>query len=156
MKQLFYILSIFLITCSVKAQTVSFSPTSIDVWGTVDKTMKVSVEYKNFEATIIRPYKDFDYISYEGEYMGSYKGWFIGLFYNPIDFDVKSLNIKSGVGLLHRPFPNEIGERLQFTMKLSYRLTDHIGISYSHYSNGFGLWNYFNPGLDNISIAYHF
>jgi len=154
MKQLINIILFVLIAYTASAQQITVSPVSTPMWGTTPWTSSVSISYSDFRVTIVRPIKKFDKLYYKGNHVGSYKGIFLGVSYNPLSLSVNKIDITSGVGIFHRPFPNkDIGQRLYFNIQVSYQITSRISLTYKHRSNGFGIWNKVNPGLDNIGLS---
>lgn len=163
------LLTLFAITAN--AQTISFSPTSIPLWGSIENTMKASIEYKDVELVAVRAmeaYHDrkgspslFPELGIEDsifEEPGEYSGYYFGLFYTPLEVEWKGFTVEGGAGFWSRRFPTKNGTRFNFNLSLSYMISDNFSISFSHISNGFNLLynDKINPGIDHLSIRYHF
>lgn len=143
------ILLTLLIGCSnVYGQSISASPTSTVLWGNSTSTALIDAEYKDVSLVFLHTYKG-QYYHKGGEQIGS----FIGLFYTPISIG-DNLYSKGSIGIFNRKFPNDVGQRLQFRIRVGYKF-GRLGVEYSHQSNGFGVFGNLNPGVDNISIRYY-
>lgn len=152
-----------------KSQTVSFSPTSVPLWGQIEHTAKASVEYKGFELVAVKAMKTmydhygthdmYSNISSQGELFnrpGEYSGYYFGLFYSPLAVEYGNLSANGGVGLWNRKFPTKNGENIHFKVSVAYQVHEHFSVEYEHLSNGFGVINRLNPGIDHFSVTYHF
>lgn len=152
-----------------KSQSVSFSPTSVPLWGQIPSTAKASVEYKDFEIIAVKAMQTmYDYhgtpdmysnINSKGSIFdrpGKYSGYYFGLFYSPLSVEYGNLSANGGVGLWNRRFPTKNGEHIHFKLSASYKIHDNFSVEYEHLSNGFGIINQLNPGIDHFSIKYHF
>lgn len=108
MKTLLLTLTFITVAVTVQAQSVSVSPTSFLAWGRSGSTALAEIEYKNVSLIYLHALKDD--VDYEGN---RYHGGFVGIFYTPITIG-KDLYSKGSVGIFHRQFPTEIGQRLHF------------------------------------------
>lgn len=61
---------------------------------------------------------------------------------------------RAGMIFFERRFPVDIASRAQFLLEASLPI-HRFTISYRHISNGFGLFNEINPGIDTISVKVH-
>jgi len=150
MKQLLVIPLLF-ITISLQAQSITFSPTSVPLWGTALHTPMISIEYNNIK--IISMYATKKYYDPEGSV---YSGLFAAVFYMPVRIDFHQLSVDAGVGCFDRRFPTKNGTYVNFNITAELQLSDLIFLQYSHISNGFGIQNYLNPGIDNIGLGIKF
>lgn len=155
MKRATTILAILLMASLCEAQRISVSPTSLILWGQLEKTTVIDVSYKRVTLSYIQPIESsLVYNSNEEwESIRIYENPFIGLFYRLLDLEIASTRISLSPGVLHRKFPTEIGTRIQFRLYVERNITKRISIYYRHQSNGFGVFNSVNPGLDNIGIT---
>lgn len=162
-----YLLTTLLLSLTVIAhgQTISVSPTSIPLWGQIRQTAKISIEYKDFELVGVHAFEDYydtemTPVQKSNGYVikrpGKYEGTYIGLFYTPLDYSYRGFEVDAGAGFWNRKFPTRHGVRFHFTLSLSYMITDDIGVGWSHMSNGFGVIDNLNPGLDHLSIKVRF
>lgn len=136
-----------------KSQTVSFSPTSVPLWGQTPSITKASFEYKGFEVMGLVPYKKYNFVMPEtGEYKGRSNDFNIGVFYKPITLSRGEFSATGGVGAFFQEFPTPQGSIVNFSLEVAYRINDVVSIEYEHISNGFGIQNEFNSGLDNIGV----
>lgn len=62
---------------------------------------------------------------------------------------------RAGMIVFERRFPVDIASRVQFLLEVSLPIR-RFTISYRHVSNGFGLFNDINPGVDSFSVKVHF
>lgn len=62
---------------------------------------------------------------------------------------------RAGLILFDRRFPVDIASQAQFILEASLPIR-RITISYRHISNGFGMFNKINPGVDALSVKVHF
>lgn len=178
MKKLLFI-PILLIALQVNAQSfqwnpvkgyqsiqITASPYSIQLWGQTPGAQKLAVRWGIFEAVYIHTFKTMYAVTGHGYLFGihrkgfrtmkinEYHGSYFALFILPIRFNWNQFHIQAGMGwFFGRGFPTKGLAQLNFTLQLSYMITDRIGIAYQHISNGFRLIHHCaNPGLDNISI----
>lgn len=143
----------FIPTALCNGQSISISPTSIVAWGAAPETARAVISYKAVSLVIISANPEQRWVDREGN---QYKGVHAGLFVHPVNWSAKGFYVRPGVGLLHKPFPTRIGTRLNFSIEAGIHLTTWLSFSYSHMSNGFGIANPENPGLDNINLTIHF
>lgn len=130
---------------------ITVSPYSVTLWGAMPHTMKATISYHMVEVVYMYNFKAIKY-SYQGGGIVEQRSW-IGVFILPLQFDYNNLNLSVGAGYFFQPFPSRDGQSINLTLQLSYMLTETIGLSYQHISNGFGITNPFNPGIDNIGLV---
>lgn len=176
MKKLILLILIIILTCitlSNKASSqvldwnpvsntnlsFSVSPFSVKLFGKAPSTMKVSAQYGIFKVEFLHTFKKAYLPMGVGWRHGhpyrkveTYSGSWFGVFAMPIQANLDNIHIQAGAGWLFRKFPFDIGQHLHFMAEVSYMFADHLGIKFSHESNGFGILNPINVGLDNISL----
>ena len=148
MKQL-VIIPLLFITISLQAQSITFSPTSVPLWGTAPATGKITAEYRSFQAVYLYAFK-----TMYDDRGGQYSGGFFALFWNPLVIGLNSFEVRGGAGYFFRRYATINGTHINFQFQTNYQITDRLGITYQHISNGFGLFNDINPGIDNIGIKF--
>lgn len=62
---------------------------------------------------------------------------------------------RAGMIVFERRFPVTVASRVHFLLEASLPI-GRFTVSYRHISNGFGLLNEINPGVDSFSVKYHF
>ena len=149
MKQLLITFIFVLSALSVRAQHISIAPTSIPIWGKAPQTMKITASYRYVQAVWLYAFK-----TMYDDRGGQYSGGFFALFWNPLVIGLNSFEVRGGAGYFFRRYPTINGTHINFQFQTSYKITDHLGITYQHISNGFGLFNDINPGIDNIGIQF--
>lgn len=147
MKRLITIPLLLMPTLAI-AQQISVSPTSAPIWGKTPGVAAVSISYANFEVVYFHAMDRM----HDG-YGAAMEGGYTGLFWKPLNFEFKGFRASGGTGYLLRKFPTVNGRNLHFTAQLTYALSSRLGVKWSHYSNGFGLFCDLNPGIDNISLV---
>lgn len=156
---------------------ITASPYSIQMWGKTPATSKVTVSYGMIELVWFHGFETLTDVQgimnnshkvpigysqmrvMNGSKQASnyrYGGNYFGVFINPIQYHFWHFDVQGGIGWFFRKIPDIRGAHLNFQFQLTYMLKDWIGISYSHISNGFGLWHEVNSGFDNISIVINF
>jgi hypothetical protein len=135
-----YTIIILLFPIYASAQSVTYAPMSMKMWGTTPSMGSLSVEYKGFEAHYFAPFITSIYeekYKTQSSFAVSYKygtNW-----------------LKGGVMYAFSDFPIESGSRLNFIIELGYNF-NRFGLYYRHISNGFGIQNRLNPGVDHFVI----
>lgn len=142
------ILILFLLPATAYGQQIFVSPTSVPLWGQVPQTAKISASYMNVEAMYLYGFK-----TLYDQQAAAYGGGYFGVFWNPLSVAAGDFEVRGGAGYFFRKFPTMNGTHINFQLKVSYKLTNAIGLQYSHISNGFGAFNSLNPGSDNIGIT---
>ena len=156
------ILISLLLLSSAQAQSITIAPTSIHLWGKTPGMMEMAVSYKdigvhyfhNHSPSVLAYQSDqgvrIDHIlpDMTGRYVIEQTRSNIAASYTPVKIGGI---IRAGGMLFANQFPIRSGQRLNFFLDIGYNF-DRFRISYSHLSNGFGLVNEINPGLDSIRI----
>lgn len=62
---------------------------------------------------------------------------------------------RAGMIVFERRFPVNIASHFQFLLELNLPIR-RFTVSYRHISNGFGVVNEINPGVDSFSVKVHF
>lgn len=62
---------------------------------------------------------------------------------------------RAGLIVFQRRFPVTVASRVHFLLEASLPIR-RFTISYRHISNGFGVFNDINPGVDSFSVKIHF
>lgn len=151
------IVILLLLPISGVAQSIEISPSSMKLWGQIPSVAKVAAEYKDFEAIWLIPYRHYEFVMpATGEHKGSSNDFNIGLFYKPVSVSKGDFSASGGVGAFFQRFPTGKGSIVNFTLEVEYRINKSFSVQYQHLSNGFGIQNDFNPGLDNLSIVINF
>jgi hypothetical protein len=145
----FLISAIIAWPCLAAGQTITVSPTSVSFWGSAKSTTMIGAEYKGVEAIYLHAWR-----TYWDREDGVYRGGFAGVMINQ-GIEAGRVELSGGAGLFHRRFPTEHGQRLNFRVRATYRI-GRFQVGYSHISNGFGLRNPLNPGVDHLLVSYRF
>lgn len=147
----FFVLALVAGPMALRAQQIAVSPVSVPLWGRAPHTSKLAVSYHDVELVVL-----YAFCNGITDLQGApYEGLFYGLFWTPINIDLWRFRLEGGAGYMTK-YPTKNGTHLLFTAKVTYRINDWLGARYSHISNGFGLLNELNPGLDAISLVYRF
>lgn len=122
---------------------------SIPLWGQVDGLTNFDLEYNRFG---VHYYHQSDkklkcYISCE-DYPDIYQTSSLSFSFKPI----ATKYFDSGIMYFLNEFPLEGSNKFNFFVKLKTPIKRFI-ISYNHISNGFGINNKINPGVDVISVS---
>ncbi len=144
----------FALAVHAQSQSVSVSPTSIILWGQTPKTALVDFKYKNVTVLFIAPLET----RYKDTKGNKYAGLFTGVFYSPLNLNLKNISIAGGGGAIIPKFPTKNGANLNFRFQIAYRFRK-VSLEYSHISNGaeiLGFKGRTNVGLDNIALRFHF
>jgi len=144
------ILIAFLVLMPLKSygQWLQVSPTSMSLWGHSPRVAKISLGYRSVELVYLYGFKSM--YDHQGAAFG---GEYFGVFWNPLTVEKGPLKISGGAGYFFRKYPTVNGTHLNFSLKLSFRLSENLRVQYGHISNGFGIFNSVNPGVDNIGLV---
>jgi len=146
------LLLLLLITGTANAQTLTVSSPSLSLWGKTPAIMEMSVGYKDVGVHyfhVMEPYYLVRDAPFGMQYVAGQTTSNVGVSYSPINlFDI----IRFGGMYFFKPFPVDIGERFNFLLDIGYNFRN-FRISYSHISNGFGIPNEVNPGVDTIKLT---
>lgn len=126
---------------------LSISPYSFSLWGKTPATARYSIEYNIFEVVYIHSYNRL----YDPK-GGRMQEDNFALFVKPIHYSYKRLSVSGGIGYYLKGMPTTNCNHVNFQFQLDWKLSKRFGIRYTHNSDGFGLFNWINPGLDNFSI----
>jgi|SRR5699024_557101 len=129
-------------------QRLQVSPMSMHLWGHSPQVAKVSLAYRSVEAVYLYGFKTM--YDHQGAAFG---GGYAGLFWYPLAFEKDRFKASGGIGYFSRKYPTINGTHINFSLRLAYRISKKLSIQYSHISNGFGLLNGLNPGVDNIGLV---
>jgi len=171
MKKLILISAFLTVTTTANAQIlpdwhaeISVSPYSMNFWGSIKGSAKITASYGMFEIVGLHMFKSYysiervkqrvygNAISWYEKFHNFSKNYF-AIFINPIEIQEGDFTFRGGIGYFFNEFPTKQGTHINFQAQLIYMPFDNIGIKYSHISNGFKLFNMYNPGLDNISLV---
>ena len=133
--------------------SLQYSPKSVKVWGKTENAARVSIQYDILELVYVRNSDNIFNGKELPEEFAINKDNF-GIFVNPIHYEWKGLRIQLGAGWFMKKLPDLSGANLTFQAELRYMFTRNFGVFYKHNSNGFGLLNDWNPGLDNIGFVF--
>lgn len=142
----------------------TFSPWSVKVWGKAPAMQKLTLRWGSLELVYLHTFKTLYHVDRVYHLYGTdvaetseYHGSYVALFVMPVQLDAGRFRASAGAGwFFFKRFATGSGQHLNFTIQLSYMLTDRLGLMYSHISDGFGILNEFNPGVDNFSIKVTF
>jgi hypothetical protein len=132
-----------LLASPLKAQSVSISPYSFNLWGKSVGMIEISARDFNTGFHYFMP-TDTSERLYKDE-----PSRLVPAFAVSYAFRWKAFEF--GPMLFDRPFPIVQGSRLNFFIDLGFEIGS-VRISYKHVSNGFGLMNPMNPGVDSLTI----
>lgn len=128
--------------------TIAISPCSLPIWGKTPSIARYSFEYNIFEVVYLHAYD----ILYDPK-GGAMNRENYAIFIKPIHYEYKRLSIAGGIGYYLKGMPTVNCNNINFQFQVDWNLTRNFGIRYTHNSDGFGVFNWINPGLDNISIT---
>lgn len=135
------------------SQSLSISSPSFQIWGQSDELkFSISFTYKDvgihyFNADESRHlWRDSP-----KQYWGQYQSTF-AISYTPIN--IKDIVNIGGI-YSFRKFPTDMSNKFNFWVEAGINVSS-FKISYVHISNGFGVFNKINPGVDRIVISYNF
>lgn len=146
------LLLLFLIPTLSTAQDVSIEvmPQSIPLWGQADNYRAISASYKDvsvyyFHTTDSDPW-GWEALTGNDKYSS----------YNSFAISYKILSIKEyfylDVMYFERDAPIKGSSSIQFKVGLQLPINDRFSINYVHISNGFGIINHINGGMDFFSL----
>lgn len=129
-------------------QRLQISPTSVPLWGASPQVAKISLSYRSVELVYLYGFK-----TMYDDYSAVFGGEYFGIFWYPLSIEQGRLKLSGEAGYFFRKYPTINGTHLNFSVKLLFKITEYLGIQYSHISNGFGVLNPINPGVDNIGLV---
>lgn len=133
-----------LITTKCRAQSVSVSPTSLDLWGATEGVKTVGVEYKLIGVHLFL-YNRTDQFSTTGHPVKK-KAFAISI----LPINIAGI-VRSGVMIFDRRYPEESGTRINFHLDVGYNI-GQFRFSYTHTSNCYTGRS--NSGIDGFKIKY--
>ena len=145
-----FILLLAFFPATVFSQSIGISPASHKFWGETEGISELYVEYTFLGAHYFHNWDDTRY-SLNGTDQIVEQTSSFALSVTPVDLTY----FRAGMILFERRFPVNIGSRVHFLLEASLPIR-RFTLSYRHISNGFGVFNEINPGLDSFSVKVHF
>ena len=135
---------------SALSQSIGVAPASHSLWG---ETLGISEFYAEYKFLGVHYFHNWDDTKYtrDGSDEIIQQTSAFALSVTPVDFKYFS----AGMMLFNRRFPVDIASRVHFLLEASLPIR-RFTISYRHISNGFGVFNEINPGVDSFSVKVHF
>ncbi|MDZ7720667.1 MAG: hypothetical protein U5K72_17755 [Balneolaceae bacterium] len=133
-----------------RSQSIGISPASHKLWGETVGLTEFYVEYKFLGAHYFHNW-DKTLYSLNGSDKIINQTSSLALSFTPLDLDY----FRAGMMVFQRRFPVTVASRVHFLLEASIPI-HRFTISYRHISNGFGLLNEINPGVDSFSVKVHF
>lgn len=156
MKRLLVIVFIIIGFGQTQAQSISVAPTSFQAVGQTKYMSTFTAGYKGIDVHYFWAYRKMeccDDLRTGEQLVDTETQSTFGISYNHVI--IKNV-LKAGVLLTACRFPvKKDGEYLNFILDIGYTF-DNFRISYRHISNGFGLHNKINPGLDQLTVVFYF
>jgi hypothetical protein len=144
------IILFLLLPISVSAQSVGVGH-SVKFWGQTESMIDVNVAYDDFTLHYFHPLIDDYYIVEKNNTLlrsGNLNNSF-ALSWNPLKYKF----ISSGVMISNNKYPVEKGSHVNFIISIEIPIK-MFSVSYKHISNGFGIQNPINIGVDFLSVKY--
>lgn len=132
------------------SQSIGISPASHKLWGETRDISEFYLEYKFVGVHYFHNWDDTRYQRDGSDEVIEQTSAF-ALSVTPVDLTY----FRAGMIVFDRRFPVDIGSRAQFLLEASLPIR-RFTISYRHISNGFGMFNEINPGVDSFSVKYRF
>lgn len=142
---------LILISCSsVNAQTLSVSPWSFSLWGSIEGISEVSLEidfvgFHYFHAWDKQVYRNI----LNDELVTKTSSFAISV----VPLRLKYLRL--GAIFFDHKFPISNASKYNLLLEIQYPFHRFI-LSYKHISNGFSVFNETNPGYDTLSLKVRF
>lgn len=133
-----------------QSQSFGVSPVSHKLWGETVGMSEFYVEYSFFGIHYFHNRDENLYGLVDSDEVVR-KTSSIAFSVVPIDFTY----FRSGVIFFDRRFPVTHGSKVQILLEASLPVR-RFTLSYRHISNGFGVFNEINPGIDSFSVKYRF
>lgn len=159
MKKLGLLIVLLLTSQACLSQSLSVAPYSMKLWGQTGQMGSASGNYGMISIHYFFTYKDNERFysgSPKDKLETSTRGKFIKN-QNTLAISIKPLSFRdiarAGVMYSFNKFPSTNGSHLNFTLEIGKDITNNIRLSYRHISNGFGIQNDYNPGLDTFQIT---
>lgn len=133
-----------------RSQSIGISPASHKLWG---ETLGMTEIYAEYKFLGVHYFHNWDKTLYalEGSDKVINQTSSFALSVTPLDLTY----FRAGMILFERRFPVTVASRVHFLLEASVPIGP-ITLSYRHISNGFGLFNEINPGVDAFSVKFHF
>lgn len=135
---------------SARSQSIGISPSSHKFWGETTGMTEIYAEYKFVGLHYFHNWDETRYALDDSDEIVR-KTSSLALSVIPLDLTY----FRAGMIFFERRFPVDIASRTQFLLEASLPIR-RFTISYRHVSNGFGLFNDINPGVDSFSVKVHF
>lgn len=132
------------------SQNIGLSPSSHKLWGETEGISEFYVEYEFLGFHYFHSWDDRQYTLNDSDRVVR-KTSAVAFSVMPVDVTY----FRAGMIFFDRRFPVDIGSQAQFLLEASVPIR-RFTLSYRHISNGFGLVNEINPGLDSFSVKYRF
>ena len=132
------------------SQSIGISPVSHKFWGETVGMSEFYVEYQFLGLHYFHNRDDRLY-ALDGSDEIIQKTSAMAFSVTPLDFNY----LRAGVIFFDRRFPVTIASRVQVLLEARLPIR-RFTLSYRHISNGFGLFNEINPGIDSFSVKVHF
>ncbi len=132
------------------SQSIGISPVSHKLWGETEDISEFYAEYKFVGLHYFHNWDDTRY-AMDGSDQVIMPTSAFAVSVLPVDLTY----FRAGMILFDRRFPVDIASRVQFILEANLPIR-RFTISYRHISNGFGMFNEINPGVDSFSVKVHF
>ncbi|WP_234573063.1 hypothetical protein [Rhodohalobacter sp. 614A] len=132
------------------SQSLGISPSSHKLWGETTGMTEFYAEYK-FVGLHYFHNRDETRYTLEGSDDVIRKTSSFAFSITPVDLTY----FRAGMIFFEQRFPVEVASRAQFLLEANLPIR-RFTISYRHISNGFGLFNEVNPGVDSFSVKVNF
>lgn len=146
----FFIAILAFLWTDVLSQSVGISPVSHKLWGETEDISEFYAEYKFVGIHYFHNWDDTRY-AMDGSDRVIMPTSAFAVSVLPVDLTY----FRAGMILFDRRFPVDIASRVQFILEANLPIR-RFTISYRHISNGFGMFNEINPGVDSFSVKVHF
>ncbi|MDR9366315.1 MAG: hypothetical protein RI575_13335 [Balneolaceae bacterium] len=152
MKRFLCIAVIFLVFSwtHARSQSIGVSPASHKFWG---ETVGITEFYAEYKFLGVHYFHNWDETLYfrEGTEEIIQQTSAFALSVTPVDLTY----FRAGLMLFDKRFPVDISSHVHFLLEVSLPIR-RFTISYRHISNGFGVFNEINPGVDSFSVKVQF
>lgn len=141
---------LLLISSSAYSQTLSVSPWSFALWGSIEGISEVSVEYEFIGLHYFHSWDENEYRNILNDELVTKTSSFA---ISVVPLRMKYLRL--GGIFFDRKFPISNASKYNLLLEVQYPI-GRFAISYKHISNGFSLFNETNPGYDTLSLKFRF
>lgn len=130
--------------------TVDVMPQSFKLWGQIPSYRAVGIQYNKLSIYYFHSTDTSDYwYNRNDEWIKTNINDSFAISYNVM---IINEYLKFDVIYFFDEFPHDGANKLNFKLNIGIPITKYLNIEYSHISNGFGILNDANPGVDNVSI----